>query len=463
MTGATIYARISKDAGTGLGVARQEADCRALCERRGWDVTEVIVDNDVSAYSRRGRPGYRRLLAAIEARSTDVVVVWHPDRLHRSPVELEGFIDLVEATGITVTAVTSGDYDLSTPEGRLTARIVGSVARKESEDKSRRLRRKHQELAEVGKVSGGGRRPFGYEPDRVTIREAEAAEIRAAAARILAGESLRSIATDWRARGVATVTGAEWAPTTIRRLLGSGRIAGLREHHGAIVGTATWPAIIDPDDAAKVRAILRSPGSAPGAVTARSYLLTGFLFCGREGCGARMTTAAVIRKGHRYRRYVCSVDRGGCGRCGISADGIEAMVVDDVLDVLDTPALAAAMTAADPGADPIDEVAEVEGRMAELAEMFAAGEIGRAEWSTARDALARRLDDTRQAVAADAKSAGVAATVGDVTTLRDRWPGLTLEQRRAVIDVVIERIEVAPTTRAGNRFNPDRAAITWKV
>ncbi len=32
----------------------------------------------------------------------------------------------------------------------------GSVARKESEDKSRRLRRKHEELAVSGKVGGGG-------------------------------------------------------------------------------------------------------------------------------------------------------------------------------------------------------------------------------------------------------------------------------------------------------------------
>ena len=71
--------------------------------------------------------------------------------------------------------MTAGEFDLCTPEGRLTARIVGSVARKESEDKSRRIRRKHVELAKAGKVSGGGRRPFGFESDRVTIREDEAA------------------------------------------------------------------------------------------------------------------------------------------------------------------------------------------------------------------------------------------------------------------------------------------------
>ena len=47
---AAIYARISRDReGAGLGVERQEADCRALAERLGWDVVAVYVDNDISA------------------------------------------------------------------------------------------------------------------------------------------------------------------------------------------------------------------------------------------------------------------------------------------------------------------------------------------------------------------------------------------------------------------------------
>jgi site-specific DNA recombinase len=82
-----LYCRISQDGeGQGLGVARQEADCRHLAERRGWDVVEVYIDNDLSAYSGKARPAYQRLLADIEAGRVEAVVAWHPDRLHRSPV-----------------------------------------------------------------------------------------------------------------------------------------------------------------------------------------------------------------------------------------------------------------------------------------------------------------------------------------------------------------------------------------
>jgi DNA invertase Pin-like site-specific DNA recombinase len=65
---AGIYVRISQDReGAGLGVARQEEDCRALCERKGWQVAGVYADNDVLAYTGKPRPAWNRFLADIAA------------------------------------------------------------------------------------------------------------------------------------------------------------------------------------------------------------------------------------------------------------------------------------------------------------------------------------------------------------------------------------------------------------
>src|SRR3954447_23762852 len=94
---AAIYARISRDReGAGLGVERQEADCRALAKRLGWEVVAVYVDNDISAYSGKPRPQYRAMLDAVRARQVQGIVAWHSDRLHRRPTELEEFITLAE-------------------------------------------------------------------------------------------------------------------------------------------------------------------------------------------------------------------------------------------------------------------------------------------------------------------------------------------------------------------------------
>ena len=101
----------------------------------------------------------------IESGEIDAVVVYHADRLHRHPRELEDFIELCARTG-TKLATVGGEVDSATHEGQLVARIQGAVARKESDDKSRRIRRKHEELAYAGKVSGGGRGLTATRPTR---------------------------------------------------------------------------------------------------------------------------------------------------------------------------------------------------------------------------------------------------------------------------------------------------------
>jgi hypothetical protein len=121
--------------------------------------------------------------------------------------ELEAFIDVVKRSGVRVAVVSGGDYDLTTPEGRFTARIVGAVARKESEDRSRRVRRKHLERAEQGRPASH----LGWD-----VRdEAERELVREAAGRVLARQGLITIARDWNCRGVpgttASLSGSPWA------------------------------------------------------------------------------------------------------------------------------------------------------------------------------------------------------------------------------------------------------------
>ena len=158
-----LYLRISKFEGEGRsgGSDRQEEDCRSEAGRRGWEVVEVYLDDDRSAFSGKPRPAYERMVEDIKAGLIDAVVVWHEDRLLRSMVELEDLVILVDATGALIVTVTAGDVDLETPEGRLRARIQAAVARKESEDKSRRLTRKMAQLSSDGK-SLGGQAPYGY-------------------------------------------------------------------------------------------------------------------------------------------------------------------------------------------------------------------------------------------------------------------------------------------------------------
>ena len=61
---AGIYVRISKDRkGDLLGVTRQEDDCRALAAESGWEVVDLYVDDDLSAYKGKRPPGSERELS----------------------------------------------------------------------------------------------------------------------------------------------------------------------------------------------------------------------------------------------------------------------------------------------------------------------------------------------------------------------------------------------------------------
>ena len=42
--------------------------------------------------------------------------------------------------------VMAGTYDLSTPAGRMTARVIGATARYESEHRAERVRAEHRQL-----------------------------------------------------------------------------------------------------------------------------------------------------------------------------------------------------------------------------------------------------------------------------------------------------------------------------
>ncbi len=461
---AAIYARISADhEGRALGVARQVEECRRETERRGWPVGEVYVDNDVSAYSGTRRPGYVAMFEDLKAGLRDAVVVWHQDRLTRTPRELEDFVDLFEAAGLRgYASVSGGEYDLGSGDGRFMARIQAAAARKESDDKSRRLRSKHAQLAEAGAVSGGGSRPYGYGPDRTTKVPDEATVIRGAAKRVLAGESLRSVCAELNERGIVSATGGAWTPSTLRRMLCSARIAGLREHHGEIVGKAVWPAIIDRRSHDRLVSLLTDPERQTSR-PARRYVLAGLLRCGK------CDTVLVSRpRPDGTRRYVCASGpgHGGCGGIAITADPLEAWIAEAVLVRLDSPRMAATMAGArtddEAAADAQTELAAGQARMDELATMFAAGEITRREWLAARAPIETRVQRAKKRVARHSRAPVLDEYVGHAERLRAQWDGLKLTRQQAIIAAALAHAVIRPASPGRVAFDGRRVRPVWR-
>jgi site-specific DNA recombinase len=441
-------------------VARQEADCRELVAAREWTVSGVYVDDDRSAYSGKPRPAYDELIGDLRAGRIDAVVAWHPDRLHRSPRELEDFIDLVEANRAAVATVQTGEYDLGSASGRMTARVVGAVARAESEHKSERIRRQREQAAAAGQFHGG-RRSFGYEVDGVTVVEAEAVLIREAAGRFLAGESLRAIAIDFNEREIPTASGGTWGVSSLRSVLSGPRAAGRRVFRGEDVGDAKWPAILSYEEHLRLRAMFGNPRLARRG-RPPAHLLTSMVRCGR--CSATMHTQ---QSAHRGRRYSCNHQPGrpGCGGTAVAAESLEQLITEAVFLRVDSPALARALARQAPRSeiDHAGDLAAIETQLEQVDhDFYVEGLIDRKRWLNVKG----QLEGRRDAILAELTAHTRSTALDGYTTpgaLRGAWPDLTVDQRRAILATLIDHVTINPATRSGRRFDTERVDVTWLV
>lgn len=458
---AAIYARISSDAtGEGLGVQRQLEDCRKLAADRGWTVAEEYVDNDISAFSGKPRPAFERLQSDIASGLRDGVIVYNLDRLTRQPIELELFKIVLKAAGVVELATITTDINLGNDDGMFTARILAAVAAKESARKSERLKRKARQNAEAGKPGGGPNRPFGYEADKITVNPAEAEIIRQLVSRTLAGESARSLAAWMDEQQVSTVSGGQWRSGTIRQMLLSPRVAGLRAHNGEIVGPAIWEAIITAEQRQQLLNVFAAK-KASGRRAPRSYLLTGLLRCGK--CGSRLYSSARQLE----RRYVCvsGPDHRGCGGVTVTAPPVEELIAEAVLYRLDTPQMQDTLTGrrADDArqSELLEQLKADQAKMLELASIWSRGEISSPEWKAARQPLEHRVAVVERQLSQITGTTALEGIVGHGDRLRERWAEMNLERQAAIIAAVLDHAIINPAIRKGGKFDRARIEPVW--
>jgi site-specific DNA recombinase len=257
---AVVYARISEDHERAESVTTQIANGTEYAERMGWDVVRVFKDKGLSGYTGELRPDFEEMIKFLGRGQADVLIARHHDRLTRNPDDFARLMQICGKAKIKISLYTGGELDLSTASGGFYGFMETGRSWYESAIRSQRVKDAVERNARAGKRTGGGSRPFGYKILRHDLGEggrrryriigeeiepAEAEAIKEAATRVLRGESIRSIAFDFNDRGIKPVAGGRWAGSTLRRVLVSPRIAGLREHNGEVVGEAAWPAIID--------------------------------------------------------------------------------------------------------------------------------------------------------------------------------------------------------------------------
>jgi DNA invertase Pin-like site-specific DNA recombinase/DNA-binding XRE family transcriptional regulator len=437
-----VYCRISKDIeGTGLGVERQRKECVALARRLGWGEPTFYIDNDVSAFRRRTpRPSYQRLLSDITSATVDGVLCWHPDRLHRHPVELETFIDLLDTSGIPVMTVTAGEWDLTTATGRGVARLLGVVAHMECDHKSERIKAKMAEIVADGRPNGGVT-GFGHRRanKQIFIDPTEARLIRRAATDVLRGTSMADVARRWQVAGVPTVCGARWSASSVARILHSARIAGLRTHRGKVVGPAEWPAIIDAPTWQRLETLFASRIHKPCVEVPSA--LNGILICYR--CQGAMPARRSLSAGIHYQCDCCHGTK-------VVARYADAVVTSEVLCRVGEHTRAAVLWG-DAGRDDArltELIADDESELRALATAAKAGRVRVAVLVEVGAAIEARISANRAALSAPDR-AERGSPLDDDQPLWATWPDMTPKERGRVIRAVVGPVEVGRGAAVG--------------
>lgn len=462
---AVIYCRVSSDPHQrGKSVTEQEAECRALAEKNGWDIAEpVLVDNDrgASRYSRGERPAYKQLADIL--RTGDVLVTWEASRAQR---DLAAYLQLRElCTERGVLWCYSGKvHDLTAGDDRFITGLDALLAEKEVEQSRERILRAVRANAAAGKPHG--KLPYGYmivrdpttgDPvDRVPDPET-APIVREAFGRVLSGEPLNVVVRDLNARGIPGPrprrdgTPAPWIAVTLRKIIESPTYAGLRTHRGEVIGPATWEPLVTAEDHERMRALLADPARLTHRGCEPRWLLSGIALCGV--CDARLRA----QRNRTNMSYMCTNGFHVSRKTG----NLDTYVVENVIRRLEGQDLAFGLDDADIELTQAREAAAaLQRRLDAFADEAATGALSPSALARVEARIAPQIAAAEKRVRSLISSPLVAELAG--RDAREKWFALPIRQQRELLRAVVD-VRVLPTSQ-GYRgpTTAENVTLTWR-
>ena len=373
MTGAAIYARVStaRQAERDLSLPDQIAQCRAYCERQGWDVVEVFCEPGASALD-DDRAVFQEMIykATRPDRPFTFIVVHSLSRFSRDSLHSELYVRKLRKAGVELVSITQTVS--SDPSGEMFRKLLNVFDEHQSRENAKHVHRAMCENARQG-FWNGSHPPFGYKTQiaerrgakdkKVLVIDDEETRVVREIFALAAGREgrpfgVKAIACRLTERGI-TRRGVRFSTGSVYEILTSSTYYG--QHHfnrrdsrtGAPRPPSQWvgiqvPAIIDESMFNEVQALMqsRSPKRTPPRVVNGPTFLAGIARCGY--CGAAMIQNTG--KGGLYRYYCCSskLKKGpsACRGLRTPMEKLDEIVVGEVArQVLDPDRLTAMLDA----------------------------------------------------------------------------------------------------------------------
>lgn len=200
------YIRVSTEdqARDGVSLSAQQAKLEAYCVVKDWTLVEMVRDEGLSAKSLK-RPGLQHLLAMVQARQVDVVVIAKLDRLSRDVRDVYALVELFDKTDVALVSLQES-LDATTATGRAMIGMLAVMNQLERELIAERTKDAMQHLKAEG--------------ERYCHAVFEDAETLALMQQYRsAGLSYQAIADALNAVGVPSTLGGRWLANAVRRIL----------------------------------------------------------------------------------------------------------------------------------------------------------------------------------------------------------------------------------------------------
>lgn len=457
-----IWIRVStEDQARGDSPEHHEHRARAYAAAKDWEVVEVYHLEGVSGKSVSDHPETRRMMGDIAGKRISALIFSKLARLARNTKQLLEFADRFREAEADLVSLQES-IDTSTPAGRLFYTMIAAMAQWEREEIADRVAASVPIRAKLGK-SLGGRAPFGYQwidnqllphPDEAPIRR-EVHEL------FRAHRRKKTVAHLLNEADRRTRDGKKFSDTLVHRLLTDPLAKGLRRANYTTLGNenkfgykpeSEWvysrvEPVITEELWDECKAILDGQSQGRKKRSKRPvHLFAGYVYC---ACGKKMYVPSNSEK------YSCSPCHNR-----IAANDLEHIFIEKLKGFLLSPEeikhyLDQAASFQGSKQSTIERLgSELKTIQSQINGLFALYDQGQIPTSGFKDRYNPIFEHQQvlQKQLAEAQGALDALRIDDLSadqiliegqSLGDRWPHLSREEKRKIIEDLTEEITVA--------------------
>ena len=434
-----------------------EIRAKSFVKARDWKAVKIYRLEALSGKSVMGYAETKRMIDDVKNKRITALVFARIARLARNARELDELMEFFRASGADLVAMDMS-IDTSSPIGRHFFRTMSSMAQWELELITDRTKGAALSRAKRG-IHVGGVAPFGfaYENKKLIPHSDEAPVLKLMFELFLEYKRKRTVANILNERGYRTKRGNKFTDSTVRRLLQEPVAKGLhimnrKDSKNKPKPKEAWcihkvEAVVDETVWNQVNQIIstqKRTNTRP--LNLKVHLFTGYVFC---VCGGRMYTR------HNTLNYVCNKS---CGNL-IHKEDLEEVFKNELYSYSASP------QNVDSYFDKLKKIINAKERelqtlkrkknqlnekIEQLLELHIQGQIKTESFHTYHAKPYEQLIQVEESIVElegeilgfSTKKSSTNTIIQEAQNLYEKWDNLNHDQKRSVIETIVEKIIV---------------------